>query len=70
MESPFRRELEALLNRESMENGSNTPDFILAQFMADALEAFDKAVSRREEWYGRDPKRGPASAVSREVVGS
>lgn len=54
--SDFRKQLAGLINSQSMEAESNTPDFILAQFLTDALEAFDKAVVRREEWYGRgDP---------------
>lgn len=49
----FRKELEAVINRHSMENGSNSPDFILAQYLADCLIAFDKAVMHREAWHGR-----------------
>jgi hypothetical protein len=49
----FRKELERLLNCMSMENRSDTPDFILAQYMTDCLEAHDRAVNRREVWYGR-----------------
>ena len=49
----FRIELCGLLNRWSRENGSNTPDFILRDFICDSLAAFDRAVVRREEWYGR-----------------
>ena len=55
---PFRKELERLINRESRESGSNTPDFILAEYLIDALAAFDRAVMRREQWYGRDPAYG------------
>ena len=51
-EVTFRKRLEELINEFSQENGSNTPDFILAQFLADCLGAFDKAVKEREEWYG------------------
>lgn len=58
----FRADLEALINRCSAENGSNTPDFILAKYLQSCLEAFDCAVRERETWYGRDPQRGPASA--------
>ena len=47
----FRGELELLINANSMENGSDTPDFILANYLLGCLEAFDKAVSRRTEWY-------------------
>lgn len=51
--SEFKRELEALINRHSMENGSNTPDFILAQYLLGCLEGFNAAVNAREAWYGR-----------------
>ncbi len=51
----FRAELEALINKHSMENGSNTPDFILADFLRGTLANFDLAVKARERWYGRDP---------------
>lgn len=51
----FRKELEAVINRYSMENGSDTPDFILAEYFIDCLGAFDKATNRRERWYGRGP---------------
>lgn len=46
----FRKDLEHLINCNSLEEGSNTPDFILADYLADCLEAFDRAVQRREEW--------------------
>lgn len=49
----FRKELERLLNCMSTENRSDTPDFILAQYITDCLEAYDRAVNRREVWYGR-----------------
>lgn len=35
----------------SKENGSNTPDYILADFLEDCLAAFDKALKARNEWY-------------------
>lgn len=50
--SDFRKELEQLINRNSKENGSNTPDFILAEFLSDSLAAFDKATVLRSGWYG------------------
>lgn len=51
----FRDKLEALINCESRENGSNTPDFLLAEYLVDCLVAFDKAVNAREGWFGRTP---------------
>lgn len=49
----FREELQSLINRHSKENGSDTPDFILAMFLEDSLRAFDSAVKQHEKWYGR-----------------
>jgi hypothetical protein len=46
-------EIAAVINRHCAENGSNTPDFILAQYLVDCLRAFDGAVMARERWYGR-----------------
>ena len=50
----FEDELTHLLNRYSKENGSNTPDFILAKYLEGCLKNFDHAVSYRENWYGRE----------------
>lgn len=47
----FRKELENLINCRNLESESDTPDFILAEYLTDCLEIFDKAVSRRTEWY-------------------
>jgi hypothetical protein len=46
----FRKELEYLINRFSKENESNTPDFILAEYLDDCLTAYDKAVAARDVW--------------------
>ena len=52
----FQEALKNLLNQCSMENGSNTPDHILAQYLLGCLAAFDKAVQQRATWYGRGLK--------------
>ena len=44
----------AALNSVSAENPSNTPDFILAQYLLGCLEAWNAGVTAREKWYGRD----------------
>lgn len=56
VELSFEQELKFLINRRSKENGSNTPDFVLAQYLLGCLENFDKAVNAREQWYGNDSK--------------
>jgi len=49
----FRQELESLINRYSQENGSDTPDFILARYIVGSLAVFNCAVNHREVWHGR-----------------
>lgn len=43
----FEDELRKLLNRHSMENRSDTPDYVLAMFILRCLDAFDDAVVTR-----------------------
>ncbi len=43
----FRQELRELINGHSLENESNTPDFVLANLLVRCLEAFDEAVVAR-----------------------
>jgi hypothetical protein len=54
MESKFQIELEQLINKHSIESESNTPDFILAEYLGNCLNTFNLALKRREDWYGRN----------------
>jgi len=47
----FRKALEMLINAYCQENGSNTPDFILASYLTNCLMAYDTAVNAREKWH-------------------
>ena len=49
----FYEDLKALINCHSLENNSDTPDHILADYMQSCLLAFEDGVKAREEWYGR-----------------
>jgi hypothetical protein len=49
----FTEELAGLLNRHSMENGSGTPDFILARHLTSCLVAWNCSMREREAWHGR-----------------
>jgi hypothetical protein len=60
--SDLRKEIETSINRASAENGSNTPDFILSEYLVDCLAAFDKASRAREKWYGKDLRIGGSCA--------
>ena len=51
--SKFKKELRKLINSNSKENESNTPDFILATYLNDCLKVFDKAIITREAFYNR-----------------
>lgn len=53
----LRKDIEQAINKHSAENGSNTPDFILAEYLIDCLNTFDKTITKREEWYEREEKR-------------
>ena len=45
------------INKVSAENNSNTPDFIIANYLVMCLETFDHITNMRGEWYGeRTPK--------------
>ena len=60
----FRKALEHAINCYSMENGSNTPDFVLAQYLTDCLAAFDKAVQHREAYFGGCVNPSPCEATT------
>jgi hypothetical protein len=60
-ESDFQKELASVINRHSRENGSNTPDFILATYLSACLDAFNDASKAREKWYGVENKPGQSS---------
>lgn len=49
----LKEHLRQAINRLSMESGSDTPDFILAEFLVECLTSYDKAVVAREKWHGR-----------------
>ena len=48
----FVKELTSLINKHSMENASDTPDFILSEFLWACLQAFNRAMIQRRVWYG------------------
>jgi len=53
-EVTFIEELRVLINKHNLENESNTPDFILAQYVVNCLEAFNRATRWRTDWWGID----------------
>ena len=47
------KKIRFVLNCASREGCTDTPDFILAEYMLSALECFETACRDREKWYGR-----------------
>lgn len=54
MSSEFRKDLTALVNVHGKDAQTETPDYILANFLADMVLVFELAVKDREKWFGRD----------------
>lgn len=55
IDSSFEKELTELINKYSLENGSETPDYILAKYLNDCLTTFNKATKKRDKWYKFKP---------------
>lgn len=54
----FAQKLAALLNENSKEKGSNTPDFVLAEYLTNCLGNFEAAIKAREKFYGVSSRPG------------
>lgn len=50
----FEQDLKAFVNSWSMENGSNTPDYVLSEYLVGCLRAFDMAINRRDSHMKKD----------------
>lgn len=72
----FIRDIAGVINTHSMENGSNTADFILAEYLYSCLLAFDAACATREQMHhaaqyvpGPNDEQGPrAPFVSSQTI--
>lgn len=47
------RDFAEVINKNSLENESDTPDFILAEYLVACLTAFNNAANARRTWYDR-----------------
>jgi len=48
----FQDELTELINRHSIENVCDVPDFILAEYLVNQIKAFTNATVDRDHWHG------------------
>ena len=60
----LQEKIEQAITSVSAEAGSNTPDFILAEYLTDCLAAFDRATVARDRWYGRGEKEAKLELTS------
>ena len=51
----FQNELTKLLNKHSLDNACNTPDFILSGFLTEQLETYRKVVNHNIKWHEPTP---------------
>jgi hypothetical protein len=59
------REQISKINEYSLENGSDTPDFILAQYLDDCLQTYNAALKARDKWYGFKPFDGGITTLAK-----
>lgn len=45
------RDFAEVINKNSLENESDTPDFILAEYLVACLTAFNNTANARRTWY-------------------
>ena len=64
------RDLEQIINSRCLENGSNTPDFILASFLKSCLDTWNLHTRERDRWFGNRSVLGPGNdlRLSRRAV--
>jgi len=60
----FLIDLQSLINRHSLENESDTPDFLLAAYLQRCLTLFGDVVRMRDTWYGQARQGQPVPVES------
>ena len=55
VEGTLEQEIETLLNKNCIDNDTDTPDFILAKYLMNCLEVYKETVAARDKWFGFDP---------------
>ena len=60
-------DLAEVINRHSLESGSDTPDFALAIFLKNCLIAYNRAVFSREAYHNRETRTGDEIFIKKDV---
>lgn len=66
--SDFEKQIKGLINEHSIENASNTPDFILAGFLIGCLGVFNTTMQKRATWYDEKPSLNETSISTLTVL--
>jgi len=53
-QASFKQELTTLLNRHSMENSCDMPDFLMAEMICRFIDAVGSPIKRTLDWHGVD----------------
>ena len=53
--SKFSKELEDLINKNCIEDDSDTPDFLLAEYLIGCLEMYSRVTKKRDKWFSFTP---------------
>ena len=64
----FQDALTNLINCHSMENGSDTPDYMLAEYLCDCLATYEATIVKREKWYGREVGGKPSAVCINDLM--
>lgn len=67
MKENFRTDLIKLLNRYSIENECDMPDFLLADLLIGTIKAIGKPIKKTLDWHGCDSVCHPKVKVKSEV---
>jgi hypothetical protein len=61
----FEKDLRVLINKHIVENGSDTPDFIMSDFLSVVIAAFNNSVRARDKWYNRPKQQDVCCGANR-----
>ncbi len=50
----FKRELQALINKHSLENAVDMPDYMLANHLCDQISVLSNTLNNRDKWFSVD----------------
>lgn len=64
----FKKELESLINKHSIENMVDMPDFILASMICRMIEAIGPSIKRNLAWHGCDSICHPSTSEERSIL--